>query len=402
MRVLLFAPNAGLSFSTGGGAGVGLRIAEVLNEAGHEVHLAGYHALPLAELDAMHGTNLAQASSPVYLHRADRYDRAFPVYRGLPFKLSAYSGLLTPSVGRWLNRTIDQSRPDLLLFQDDIPSALRRAVRDRATLLYVHYPFAGLRVDLIPPLRSVVTRVEWANDRLLAAIGDRLLLSDPAESARAVLTNSTITAHVVEAVWASARPICCPPYVRSRPPGGSHGRAEQRVLAVGAIQPAKNYATLIDAFAQVKAPSARLTIAGHARDSAHARSLRQQISARGMDGRAEILQDIARPELERLYDRSAVQVHPAVFEPFGVALLEGMSAGCAAISSRSNYAGGWVDLLDHGRFGQGFSGTAELTQALEELLGDEAARNRWADLARGQAATFSRERFRNTLLREVS
>ena len=396
MKVLLFAPNAGLSFSTGGGSGFGLKLAEILLSEGHKVTLAGYHSLSLPVLDSIHGTRVSEYSDRVYLARATHYDHAFPIYRNLPFKLSAYSGLLAPSFDRWVRRTLENSRDDILVFQDDVPIGALPAMKDRTSYVYVHYPFLGLRADLIPPLRSVLTSIEWANDRLLALLSSRLILANPAEFADTVWTNSTITARVVASVWPDSEPQCVPTYVD--PPCRPIEAKSQpaTILSLGSLQPAKNHALLLAAFSQTQTVHAttRLVIAGHARDSAYVRYLRRKISRLKLGNTVHLIRDISRENLRTLMNAASVMVHPALFEPFGLALLEGMASGCVGVATRSEFAGGWVDILERGRFGLGFTTREDLAQVLDSLLSSPAYIRELSMKATERAALFSRGRLR--------
>lgn len=397
MKVLLFAPNAGLSWSTGGGTGVGLRLADVLLEAGHSVTLAGFHALDLAALDRMHGTDVARHGALVQLRRARGFDRAFDIFRRLPVKLSAYNGLAAPAFARWIERTLETTDAERIVFQDDVPVSARRFVEDRPPILYVHYPFRGLGPRWIPPLRSVLTGTEWANDRLLQRLTSRIIVPDPGEFADAIWTNSTITERVVASVWPTSRPSYAPTYLDPSPPPGPKAPL---VLAVGAIQPAKNYELLLEAFARAlpELGGWRLILAGHARDARYAQRLRSTIRGLGLTGRAAVEQDVPRPQLARWEGTARIQVHPAVFEPFGLALLEGMARGAIGVANRTEYAGGWVDILERGRFGLGFGSAEELAERLVEVATDDALAADYGRRARSRSEAFSRDRLRSTVL----
>ncbi len=391
MRVLLFAPNAGLSFSTGGGSGVGCKLAEVLLEAGHEVTLAGYHSLDLAGLDALHGTGMLRYGDRVRLRRGRALDPVLGMYRHLPVKLSAYTGLLAPAFGAWVRRTLRSTPCDRVIFQDDVPAAAGPFLPSLSYLVYVHFPFLGLSPQWVPPLRGVLTGAEWTNDRLLAGVARRIIVLDPAEHARAVLTNSTVTARVVRSVWPSARPEYVPTYLD---PMVGRPEKDPLLFALGTVQPAKNYELLLEAFERLhpRHPDARLLIAGHSRDPRYVRRLRRRIARAGLAGSAEVRLDLSRREVLDALGRTLIQVHPATFEPFGLALLEGIAFGAAGVASRSEYAGGWVDILERGEHGAGFADATELSERLDRWLSDREEASRWGGIARARAATFSRRR----------
>jgi glycosyltransferase involved in cell wall biosynthesis len=144
-------------------------------------------------------------------------------------------------------------------------------------------------------------------------------------------------------------------------------------------------------------PAARLVLAGHARDSRHVRALIDQARRLGVGSRVEVRTDVDRAELTRLYGKASAIVHPALFEPFGLALLEGMAQGCAAISSSSEYAGGWVDILERGRQGLGFANPDELTSAMARTLADGPEALDLRKRAAERAELFSRARLTNGL-----
>jgi glycosyltransferase involved in cell wall biosynthesis len=70
--------------------------------------------------------------------------------------------------------------------------------------------------------------------------------------------------------------------------------------------------------------------------------------------------------LDRLLRAKAV-IHPAPHEPFGIAVVEGMAAGCIPIVRRSSN-GPWLEIIAEGRYGIGFSNLHELIEAMEKAV----------------------------------
>lgn len=91
---------------------------------------------------------------------------------------------------------------------------------------------------------------------------------------------------------------------------------------------------------------------------------------------------------ESYMHRTDILVHCSVkAEPFGQVVVEGMNAGCAVIASRP---GGTTEIVEPGVNGLLVDGgdRAQLTAALDELIGDRELRQRLSAAARLRAAHF--------------
>ena len=100
-----------------------------------------------------------------------------------------------------------------------------------------------------------------------------------------------------------------------------------RIGLVGNLDWRKNPAALVDAAAQVRArvPAVQVLLIGAFRDSAYEADVRQRISAHGMNDCVHVTGFLANPF--PLVASLDVLVHPAVRDPFPLALLEGMALG---------------------------------------------------------------------------
>ncbi|HSN76654.1 MAG TPA: glycosyltransferase family 1 protein [Anaerolineae bacterium] len=172
------------------------------------------------------------------------------------------------------------------------------------------------------------------------------------------------------------------------------------VLALGNLQPRKNIARLVKAFAQVAAtrqsPSYPVTqlpshpslvIAGKAqwRES----EVFQAVQQAGLEGRVVFPGYVDDADLPALYSAATVFVYPSLYEGFGLPPLEAMACGTPVISSNAaslpEVVGDAALLIDP-------TDTAALARALHDVLTQPALQ---ADLrARGlrRAAMFSWER----------
>lgn len=166
-----------------------------------------------------------------------------------------------------------------------------------------------------------------------------------------------------------------------------HGVERPFVLAVATLEPRKNLARLVEAFASV--PAARegfdLVLAG-------ARGW----SSSDLDAVVGRHRDVVRPigfvsdsELPALYAEATAFAFPSLEEGFGLPVLEAMAAGTAVLTSNRSslpeVAGDAALLVDP-------SDTGAIAEGLEGLLGDAALREDLARRGRERAAAFTWER----------
>lgn len=114
--------------------------------------------------------------------------------------------------------------------------------------------------------------------------------------------------------------------------GGSPDPAYGRyILSVGHLEPRKDQATLIRAFAGVFSEwNGNLVIAGrgNARES-----LEALVKELGMEGRVFFTGEVMDDTLAALYRGCACLACPSVYEGFGMTVLEGLSAGVPVVAS---------------------------------------------------------------------
>lgn len=150
------------------------------------------------------------------------------------------------------------------------------------------------------------------------------------------------------------------------------------VLAVGTLQPRKNYARLIQAVARQPDPGLRLVIVGGKGwlyDAIFA-----QVVQSGMEGRVTFAGFAADEDLPALYSAARVIAYPSTYEGFGLPILEGFACGTPVVTSTASclpeVAGGAALLASP-------TDVDEMAAALHRAAADDTLR---ADLiARGHA-----------------
>ncbi|HLY27042.1 MAG TPA: glycosyltransferase family 1 protein, partial [Aggregatilineales bacterium] len=157
------------------------------------------------------------------------------------------------------------------------------------------------------------------------------------------------------------------------------------ILAVGTLQPRKNYARLIRAFAQIGEADLALVIAGGRGwlyDEIFA-----EVQRLGLGPRVIFPGFVADQDLPALYSAAAVLAYPSIYEGFGLPILEAFACGTPVVSSNASclpeVAGDAALLIDP-------TDVAALAEALTRALTDTALRAQLtaAGLARAQQFTW--------------
>jgi glycosyltransferase involved in cell wall biosynthesis len=192
---------------------------------------------------------------------------------------------------------------------------------------------------------------------------------------------------------------------RFRPPEGGQESARQTanerydlgdkpyILSVGVLQPRKNLIMLLDAFALVKlgptAPPHKLVIVGK-------RGWKNEaLDAYLAELPANVADDLVwtgyvpDDDLPILYGGADLFCYPSLYEGFGLPPLEAMACGCPVISS---WAGSLAEVVGDAGVQVGPQDEGAWVKAMERLLTQPNARERWRERGLERAATFSWER----------
>jgi glycosyltransferase involved in cell wall biosynthesis len=264
------------------------------------------------------------------------------------------------------------------------------------TLLVVH--------DLIPFQPGI------AVNRRAAAI-ERVTISRALRRAAAIVCDSEATRRdlvrlspATEAKSSVVHLAAGPEFSRRRTPSELEDTrrrfelVDPFVLSVGTLEPRKNLLAVLDAFASLEPrlqARHRLLIVGP-----------RGWEFEGILQRAERLGDrvlqvghVSDEDLAALYELCEIFCYPSLYEGFGLPLLEAMIAGAPSITSNTSslpeVGGDAVRYVDP-------RNTAEIADALAQLLDSEQERESLGQRARRQAARFSWERTANETIRQLT
>jgi len=157
------------------------------------------------------------------------------------------------------------------------------------------------------------------------------------------------------------------------------------ILAVGTVEPRKNYPRLLDAYRTLRSRRhvPQLVIAGRA-GWAYGDTLRRIQAEPGV----RYLGHVDEPTLAALYESASVLAYPSLYEGFGLPLLEAMAQGVPAVIGKSGalpeLAGGSALEVDP-------EDVDAIAGALEKLLSDTNLRNTMGGVAKRRAAGFTWE-----------
>jgi len=155
---------------------------------------------------------------------------------------------------------------------------------------------------------------------------------------------------------------------------------EQIILSVGRLVWNKGHKYLVDAMPTIlsECPHAKLYIVGVGDQR---KPLQHQAEELGIDGAIEFLGKVPTEKFRSLYCEADVFVHPSLYDPAPIAVLEAMSMEKAIVTT---YAGGIPEYIRNGVEGLLVEpkNSFQLAKAIINILSDSSSRKRLGQEAR--------------------
>jgi glycosyltransferase involved in cell wall biosynthesis len=155
---------------------------------------------------------------------------------------------------------------------------------------------------------------------------------------------------------------------------------EQIILSVGRLVWNKGHKYLVDAMPAVlsECPSARLFIVGVGDQR---KPLQSQAKKLHIEGAVEFLGKVSTEKLHSLYSEADVFVHPSLYDPAPIAVLEAMSMGKPVVAT---HVGGIPEFITNGVDGLLVEprNSSQLARAITDILSDSSMRRRLGQEAR--------------------
>lgn len=295
-------------------------------------------------------------------------------------------------------------RHEVVLKSSWVPTV--EAQLDADAILYPYWPSPPFRRAGAPPAAIFVhdlafrvrpAEVPWQQRLYLGVVLPRAL-----RHAQAVLVPSNTTREDLLRIHATAGLDKKVEVVREGLPSpAAAGPLPDRIepgfiLAVGTIEPRKNYPRLLAAYRQLRSRGAvpfiingrpgvpQLVIAGRP-GWAYGDTLERIAAEPGV----RYLGHVDEPTLAALYESASVLALPSLYEGFGLPLLEAMAHGLPTVVGST---GALPELAGDAAIAVNAEDVGAIATGLERLLADEALRKKMGEEGRRRAKEFTWER----------
>jgi glycosyltransferase involved in cell wall biosynthesis len=254
-------------------------------------------------------------------------------------------------------------RYDIYVVSDDLPKCLAQT----AGINYIHYPHAARlkHKEYIADKYKHILRGKliW---KLHEFLFPRLFMTKGKPSKWLFIANSLVTQQHVKEVFNITDVMLLHPPVRARKIYNiwkeRRASKENIIISIGRLEPEKRILDVLHAFSRVASEiDTKLYLIGFSKDE---RNLLEIVKQLNISNKVKVLINAPRKTVVETLLRAKALVHAAAHEPFGIAVVEGMAAGCIPIV-RQGFNGPWLEITKEGRYGIGFSNIEELANAIK-------------------------------------
>lgn len=356
-RVFIVAPNIGLHMGVGGGVKVTLAMAKSLEESGYEPYLIALRGYNTHRLLLIHGVKLFRTTPLYFLGEGESLRLPFHTQISL--------------LRMFLEKAFVRYRPQVIIFNDDVPMINERLLKEVNLILYSHFPYAArIKYNITDVYEIPPSMFKIYLEILYRKFLKNLIYIDYIPSSIMLLSNSAVTRTFINMMWGKNSITLYPPLIVSRNITTLPQDKEDFVLVLATIQPNKRIGDVIKAFSKLKHDKARLIIAGYRGPKSYMKYLNNLIKQTNIVDRVIFMVNVDEHKKWFLLAKSKVIISAAHFEPFGINVVEGMYANNIPIVYRGPLSGPWIDIIDRGKYGLGFRDINELTELMDIALKD--------------------------------
>jgi len=370
-KIIILGCNGGVDIDYGGGSYTVVAMAHCLEKLGYEVHLVSLIGLEKEELSRVHGYGLGSNVFSHFLIDASSRPR-------IPYFVAL-------KLVKGLSNFVERIKPDLVIYQDDVPRSIHRVVKSLKipTMLYIHFSYL-VRSRM---LKYGFNMVEWKiPETIVNFTAIPRLLNEPSE-ADVLLANSTATKKASElACNVSDIKILNPPIINIEPKHSIddktnlilHAARQDRTFLEGAlanfiqkyISRHRDYIILVN-----NNKSKKLALLANKNPNVYA------------------VNHLSADLWNKVLTKTRYYLHFKWFEGFGIATAEATMHGAIPIVYKSPFNASWTDIARVCGNACSFSNEYEALEKIEEFENDENKRMSVIDLLRSRIREFNIEKF---------
>ena len=319
-----------------------------------------------------------------------------------------------------LKKAVKKEKPDVVFVDNELykPIIELKEKLGFKLLEYIHFPFHAVRVLKFKPSENKELYEEYIADvkgyhkkydkglwklyfDVFLKFYGRVARDNPFDIADVVIANSRYIAKLTKILWGGEPLVLHPPVkIGDFEPYGRKPYEERDnvVVMIGRISPEKRIENAIDAIALSETKPVLRVIGGLIPTAtSYKDSLEKRAKEKGV--KVEFYPNAPRDELIKLATSSKIFVHATVGEHFGIAVVEGMAAGCSVIVHRRG--GPYEDITDYGNYGLSFDSVEELAEHIDRLLTEPKLWRIYHEKSLSRAPFFSEQEFATKLLKVV-
>jgi len=168
-----------------------------------------------------------------------------------------------------------------------------------------------------------------------------------------------------------------------------YGVTSPYILSVGTLEPRKNLARVIEAFADLRhrrvvSPQLKLVLVGRRGWLEH--PIFATVRRLELEEHVHFTGYVAEGDLPALYSGASVFVYPSLYEGFGIPPLEAMACGCPVVTSNCSSL---PEVVGDAALQADPNDVMQITQAMERVLTDEALAQEMRQKGLRRAEQFS-------------
>ena len=373
----------------GGGERVSAVLIDELLRRGYEVAVATTCRADIVNLFKRY----FERQLPTPIRSYSLFPRFYPVF-GIYQRLTSFI-----PVGMAIRR----ENPDIVFIDHEIYKPLRKVLKGRRLVHFVHFPWNPRLADrnwelygltLPDKYRHFPFDIYWKG-----YIALQRLVSVDENFADAICANSQFTAQVVKTVWGREATVVYPPVsikdFYSLPPS----EKEDIAVQLGRISAEKRIEDVIAAIARCETDIKLVVIGGLIpANIPYLMRLKKLVKDLRLEDRVEFHTNVPFKFVKDTLAMAKILMSAMHFEHFGISVCEGLASGCVPIVHRS---GGPIEIINNGRNGFSYLTLEEAAQYIDKLVGDAALFSNMSRAAVERAKAFDESVFRKRMMEVV-